>query len=167
MAVAVGGAWMMAAGKGGGHLVNPPLGDAFSATTALWYALYFLAISEGRKTEGASRLMYWSSVVGLPLMLIAALSLHEQVLPAAAAGWAACLGLGLMHVAGQGSIAWAMGRLPTATASVVVLVQPVVAGWLGWVLFGEALGPLQAVGAAVALAGVVLAQWASRPNAAV
>ena len=165
VAVAVGGAWMMAMGKGGGgHLLNPALGDAFSATTAFWYALYFLAISEGRKTEGASRLMYWSSVVGLPLMLIAALSLREQILPTAAAGWAACLGLGLMHVAGQGSIAWAMGRLPTATASVVVLVQPVVAAWLGWVLFGEALGPLQGAGAAVALAGVVLAQWASRPK---
>jgi drug/metabolite transporter (DMT)-like permease len=167
VAVAVGGAWMMAVGKsGGGHLVNPALGDAFSATTALWYALYFLAISEGRKTEGASRLMFWSSVVGLPLMLVAALSLREQITPTALAGWAACLGLGLMHVAGQGSIAWAMGRLPTATASVVVLVQPVVAAWLGWILFGEALGPLQAAGAAVALAGVVLAQWASRPKVA-
>jgi drug/metabolite transporter (DMT)-like permease len=43
-----------------------------------------------------------------------------------------------------------------------VLVQPVVAGYAGWILFGEALGPLQAMGAAVALGGVVLAQWASR-----
>jgi drug/metabolite transporter (DMT)-like permease len=32
------------------------------------------------------------------------------------------------------------------------------------VLFGEALGPLQTAGAAVALGGVVLAQWASRPT---
>lgn len=166
VAVAVGGAWMMALGKAsGGALVDPPLGNLLSATTALWYALYFLAISEGRKTEGASRLMYWSSVVGLPLMLLAALALGEPILPAAAAGWAACIGLGLMHVAGQGSIAWAMGRLPTATASVVVLVQPVVAAWLGWLLFGEGIGPLQAAGAATALAGVVLAQWASRPKA--
>jgi drug/metabolite transporter (DMT)-like permease len=166
VAVAVGGAWMMALGRSsGGHIVNQPLGDALSATTAFWYALYFLAISEGRKTEGASRLMFWSSIVGMPLMLISALLLGERLLPASPSGWAACLGLGLMHVAGQGSIAWAMGRLPTATASVVVLVQPVVAAWLGWLLFAEALGPLQAAGAAVALGGVVLAQWASRPKA--
>jgi drug/metabolite transporter (DMT)-like permease len=70
-----------------------------------------------------------------------------------------------MHIAGQGSIAWAMGRLPTATASVVVLVQPVVAAWLGYVLFAEAIGPLQALGAGVALGGVILAQWASKPRA--
>ena len=65
----------------------------------------------------------------------------------------------------QGSIAWALGRLPAATASVVVLVQPVVAAVLGWLLFAEALGPVQALGAAIALGGVVLAQTASRKPA--
>jgi drug/metabolite transporter (DMT)-like permease len=163
MVVAVGGAWMMGAGKGAGApVLNAPLGNFFSLTTALWYALYFLAVSEGRKTEAASRLMFWSGVVGAPLLLIAALLLGEPVLPVTLAGLAACVGLGLVHIGGQGSIAWAMGRLPTSTASVVVLVQPVVAGYAGWILFGEALGPLQTVGAAVALSGVVLAQWASR-----
>jgi drug/metabolite transporter (DMT)-like permease len=164
VAVAVGGAWMMALEKGGGPGVDPPLGNALSATTALWYALYMLAIGEGRKTQGASRLMFWSGVAGLPLILGAALALGEQIIPTGGSGWLACMGLGLMHIAGQGSIAWAMGRLPTAVASVVVLVQPIVAAWLGWVLFAEAIGPMQAAGAAVALAGVVLAQWASRPK---
>jgi drug/metabolite transporter (DMT)-like permease len=164
VAVAVGGSWTMALEKGGGPGLDPPLGNLFSATTALWYALYMLAIGQGRKTEGASRLMFWSSVVGAPLMLIAALLLREPLLPTTLAGLGACLGLGLMHVAGQGSIAWAMGRLPTSVASVVVLVQPVVAAWLGYMLFAEAIGPMQALGAAVALAGVLLAQWASRPK---
>lgn len=163
LAVAIAGAWMMGAGKGAGApVLNAPLGNFFSLTTALWYALYFLALSQGRKTQAASRLMFWSGVAGAPLLLIAALLLREQVLPTTLAGLAACLGLGLVHIAGQGSIAWAMGRLPTALASVVVLVQPVVATYAGYLLFGEALGPLQALGAAVALSGVVLAQWASR-----
>jgi drug/metabolite transporter (DMT)-like permease len=164
VAIAVAGSWIMALETGGGPGLDPPLGNALSATTALWYALYMLAIGEGRKTEAASRLMFWSSVVGAPLMLIAALGLHEQLTPTTLEGLGACVGLGLMHVAGQGSIAWAMGRLPTSVASVVVLVQPVVAAWLGWLIFGEAVGPTQALGAGVALAGVVLAQWASRPR---
>jgi drug/metabolite transporter (DMT)-like permease len=168
VAIAVGGSWMMAVGKNSGtQPLDPPLGNLLSITTALWYALYMLAIGEGRKTETASTLMFWSSVIGAPLMLAGAMLLHEQVMPATLIGAGACLGLGVMHVAGQGSIAWAMGRLPTSTASVVVLVQPVVAAWLGYVLFGEAIGPVQAAGAVVALAGVVLAQWASRPGRAV
>jgi drug/metabolite transporter (DMT)-like permease len=164
VAVAVFGAWLMASQHVGAPGVNPPLGDALSATTALWYALYLLAIGEGRKRETASALMFWSSIVGAPLVLAGALLLGEQIAPTGPAGWAACLALGVMHVAGQGSIAWAMGRLPTATASVVVLVQPIVAGVLGWWLFAEVLGPVQMLGAAVTLGGVVLAQLATRPK---
>jgi drug/metabolite transporter (DMT)-like permease len=162
--IAVAGAWLMASQRRGAPGLDPPLGNALSATTALWYALYMLAIGEGRKRASASALMFWSSAAGAPLILAAAALLGERIIPAGAAGWAACIGLGVMHVAGQGSIAWAMGRLPTPTASVVVLVQPVVAAVLGWVIFAEAIGPVQALGAAVALAGVVLAQWASRPK---
>lgn len=165
LCVAVGGAWMMGAGRGAGTpVLNAPLGNLLSVATAFWYALYFLALAQGRKTQAASRLMFWSGMVGAPLLLVAALLLGERVLPTTAAGLAACAGLGVVHVAGQGSIAWAMGRLPTSLASVVVLVQPVVATYAGFLLFGEALGPLQAVGAAVALGGVVLAQWAARPQ---
>ena len=164
VALGVGGAWLMAIEKGGGHLVNQPLGDALSLCTAFWYALYFLTMAEGRKTETTSRMMFWVGAVGAPLILVAALLLGEPIFPTSPLGWGALVGLGLMHVTGQGSIAWAMGRLPAATTSVVVLIQPIVAAWLGWILFAEPIGRLQAVGAAVTLGGVVLAQWASRPK---
>jgi drug/metabolite transporter (DMT)-like permease len=109
--------------------------------------------------------MLWSSAAGLPLVLAAALALGERIAPASPAGWGACVGLGMVHVGGQGAIAWAMGRLPAPTASVVVLVQPVVAALLAWWLFQEPVTPLQGLGAAVALGGVVLAQCASRARA--
>ena len=63
-----------------------------------------------------------------------------------------------MHATGQGAIAWALGRLPASLTSVVVLVQPVAAAGLGWVILGERVGVIQALGACVLLAGVVLAQ---------
>jgi len=167
VALAVAGAWIMALAKGAGSLGrNPPLGDALSATTAIWYALYFLAVGAARRTHGATRIMFWSTVTGAPILLLAAIGLRETLLPTDWVGWTACIGLGVMHVAGQGSIAWALGRLPAATASVVVLIQQVVAALLGWVLFNELFGPWQAFGGAVALGGVVLAQWASRAKPA-
>jgi len=164
--VAISGAWIMAAAKGGAPGKSPLLGDLSSASTAVWYALYMLAVGRARQTDGAIRVMFWSSVSALPILLVAAVALGEPLTPASAAGWAACVGLGVVHVAGQGSIAWGLGRLPTSTASVVVLVQPVIAALLGWMLFAEALGPWQALGGAVALAGIVLAQWASRQRKA-
>jgi drug/metabolite transporter (DMT)-like permease len=162
--VAVGGAWIMAAAKGGTPGRSPLLGDSLSVATALWYALYMLAVGRARRTSSATAVMLWSTLSAIPVLLVAALIMGERLTPATPGGWAACAGLGVLHVTGQGAIAWALGRLPTATASVVVLIQPVVAALLGWALFAEALGPWQALGGAVALTGVVLAQWASRPR---
>lgn len=163
MSLAIAGAILMALAKGGGAArPSTHLGDALSVGTAVWYAGYFLAVREARKRTGTSAVMFWSSVVGLPFLVATALLLREPFFPVAAIGWAACVGLGLMHVTGQGAIAWALGRVPTALASVAVLVQPVVAAALGWMIFGEAITPLQGLGALVALAGVAVAQSASR-----
>ena len=164
VALAVGGACLMTLARDPGLPgANPALGDAFSAMTAVWYALYFLAVQRARRTRGAAQVMFWSSLTAAPLLLATSAALGEPLLPATAGGWAACVGLGVMHVTGQGSIAWALGRLPASVTSVVVLVQPVVAAVLGWVLFGEVFGLGQMLGGAIALTGVVLAQRAARP----
>jgi drug/metabolite transporter (DMT)-like permease len=161
--LAVGGASVMAGARGAGpQAPNPALGDALSLATAIWYALYFLAVSAARRQESATRVMFWASAAGAPLLLVAALTLGERVLPVSPGGWGASIGLGIVHVAGQGLIAWALGRLPAATAAVTVLVQPVVAALLGWMLFGERLSAWQVAGASLALSGVVMAQRASR-----
>jgi drug/metabolite transporter (DMT)-like permease len=166
LALALAGAWTIALNspRGGGGL-DPPLGELFSCATAFWSAGYFIAMRAARQVQSAYLALLWSTLVTAPLMLLAAVVLGERLWPASAGGWGACVGLGLMHVGGQGAIAWALGRLPAATTSLVVLLQPVVAAALGWMLFGEALSVLQIVGAAVALAGVVLAQRSavSRP----
>jgi drug/metabolite transporter (DMT)-like permease len=163
LALAIAGAITMAMARGsGGRGTNPPLGDLLSAITALWYGGYFLCVRQARAGSTASSVMFWSGAAGAPLLLGAAFALGEGVWPDSRAGWAACAALGVMHVAGQGSIAWALGRLPTALASVTVLVQPVVAAGLGWLVFTEAVTPVQALGAATLLAGVILAQWSQR-----
>ncbi len=162
MALGLIGAWTMAEGRGAvAPGSNPPLGDILSAATALWYAAYFLCVRQARARFGTMAVMFWSSLVGAIGLAVIMLALGEDILPASLAGWGACLGLAVVHVTGQGAIAWALGRLPTATASVVVLVQPAVAALLGWLIFTEAMTPLQGLGALAALAGVALAQWAA------
>jgi drug/metabolite transporter (DMT)-like permease len=162
MALGLLGAWTMAEGRGASAPgTNPPLGDALSAATALWYAAYFLCVRQARARFGTMAVMFWSSLVGAVGLAGIMVAMGEDILPASLAGWGACLGLAVVHVTGQGAIAWALGRLPTATASVVVLVQPAVAALLGWMIFSEAMTPLQGLGALAALAGVALAQWAA------
>lgn len=164
MAVAIAGAVTMGLARHGGVGPgnDPALGDALSVLTAVWYGLYFLAVRRARETASTSAVMLWTALAGLPLLLLGALVLREPLTPASAVGWAACLGLGLVHVTGQGSIAWALGRLPVSLAAVAVLVQPVVAAFMGWAVFGEAVTPLQALGGVVALGGVAVAQAGAR-----
>ena len=166
MVIAIAGAVTMAAA---GHRVGGVQtlsGDLFSAGTALWYGLYFLCVTAARRTMAASRVMLISALAGAPILLGVAWALGEDIVPASLGGWAACAGLGLVHVTGQGAIAWSLGRVGPALASVVVLVQPVIAAIAGAILFLEIPGVIQVLGAAVALAGVVIARLASAPVAA-
>ncbi|WP_295194178.1 DMT family transporter, partial [uncultured Brevundimonas sp.] len=107
LALAMGGAFAMAAGADGGQGTNPMLGDLFSLSVAVWYSGYFLAVQAARRTAGAMRVTFWATLLGAPLLLIVALALGEAVIPAGPAGWAACVAMGVMHVFGQGGVAWA------------------------------------------------------------
>jgi drug/metabolite transporter (DMT)-like permease len=161
VALSLVGATMVGLAKGsGGHGVNPPVGDMLAILGACFYGGYFVMVRLGRRTISTSQLMFWSTLSSAPILLVAALVLREQLLPTGLSGWAACAGLALVHVFGQGSIAWAMGRLPASLASVVVLIQPVMAAALSWLFFAEPVVAAQAAGAAVLLVGVVLAQRA-------
>jgi len=163
--LAMAGAFAMSAGADGHQGTNPPLGDLFSLSVALWYAGYFLAVKAARATAGAMRVMLWSTALGTPLLLAVSLVLREDLLPETAAGWGACAAMGVMHVLGQGGVAWSLGRLPASLTAVTILIQPVVASGLGWLIFHETMTPVQMIGGAVVLAAIVLAQWSSaRPS---
>jgi drug/metabolite transporter (DMT)-like permease len=162
LALAMAGAFAMAVGADGGQGTNPLLGDVFSLSVAVWYAGYFLAVQAARRTAGAMRVTLWATAMGLPLLLGAAVLLKEDLTPETAGGWGALVGLGVMHVVGQGGVAWALGRLPASVTAVTILVQPVVAAILGWILFAEALTPVQALGGALVLGAIVLAQRSTR-----
>ena len=135
-------------------------GDALSALTAVWYTAYLLAVRWARSSGVATlKLMFWSTAVASPIALCVTLGFGEVLTPATMAGWLPLLALAMIvHIGGQGGIAFGLGRTPAVLASLIILVQPVVAAAAGWVLFGEALVPIQWLGAALVLAGVYAAQ---------
>lgn len=134
-------------------------GDALALFTAFWYGLYFVFIRQGRRAAGPFVASLWASFCALGVCLITTLWLEDRFFPATLQGWAVLVGLGaLVHALGQGAIVFALGRAPAALAAVVVLVQPVMASLLGFVLFGEAFGPLDFLGAGLVLFGVWMAQ---------
>lgn len=140
-------------------------GDMLSVLTSLWYASYLLAVRAARRAGAATvQVMFWSTALAAPILLGVTLAFSEPVLPAAALGWAPLLALGvIVHAGGQGGIAFGLGRTPAALATLIILIQPVVAACAGWILFDEALVPIQWLGAGLVLAGVYTAQRVRAP----
>lgn len=139
------------------------LGDALGIVTAAFYAAYMLAVSRLRATFSTATIMAWSAIATAILLWPVALASGESLVATTAYGWAVLLGLALLsHSGGQSLIAYAFAHLPASFSSVALLLQPAVAALLAWLLFAEPLGPLQALGGAVILGGIVLARRASQ-----
>ena len=138
------------------------LGDALGMTTALFYAGYQLTVSHQRRDTSTIELMWWSTLACAVVLLPVTLATGEPFWPQSLRGWSMLLGMALIsHVAGQGLIAWSMAHLPAAFSSVSLLVQPVTAAVLAWLLLAEPFGALQALGGAVVLAGIVICRMAA------
>ena len=145
------------------HSGTALIGDALGIVTAMFYAAYQLVITRARRRISTARIMFVSGVVTAALLLPIALASGERFLPASAAGWAPLVGLALIsQVGGQSLIAYAMAHLPATFSSVGLLLQPVVAAALAWVVLSEALTALAIGGGVLVLIGIRIAHSAQR-----
>ncbi|MEQ8966875.1 MAG: DMT family transporter [Azospirillaceae bacterium] len=138
-------------------------GDLLGIATAVFYGAYILAVGRLRAEFSVATVMTWSGLATAAAILPVALLLGEPMLAGTATGWAILIGLAwISHAGGQSLIAFALAHLPAAFSSVSLLLQPMIAAALAWVLLAEPLGPVQAAGGSVILAGIVLARIGSR-----
>lgn len=137
------------------------LGDALGIVTALFYAAYQMTVNRARHRISTARIMAVSSTLTALFLLPVVVVSGETWLPATDMGWLKLVGLALIsQVAGQSLIAYALAHLSTMFASVGLLLQPVVAGMLAWVLLGEMLSAWQLAGGALVLGGIAAARYA-------
>lgn len=164
MTIAVVGVVLLIGTKTGGHHgSNEPLGDALAMGAAAFYAAYQLAVKNARDQYSAVRLMAWSTTVTALALLPAALLAPGPFWPTQPAGWLPLLALALVaQIAGQTVIAYAFAHLPASLSSVSLLIQPLTAAIAAWLLFGEAIGPLQIAGGGLLLLGIYLSKRGSR-----
>ncbi len=139
-------------------------GDAVATFAALLYAGYFLMLSRARERFATSAIMLWSTSTAALVVLPVALLTEPALLPVTLAGWAVLCALSwISQVGGQSLIAWALAFLPATFSALTLLLQPVVAAVMAWLLLGEALTPMQAVGGLIVLAGIWLARKTHGP----
>jgi drug/metabolite transporter (DMT)-like permease len=163
MAMALGGAALLVAGGAPGLGGGEAAGAGLAALAAVLYAGYYLSVSGLRPRFSTAAVMAYGAPAACAALLPVALLSGESLLPDSARGWAVLAGVAVVsHVLGQSLVAYALAVLPATFSSVALLLQPTIAAALAWAILGEALGPWQAAGGAIVLAGVVLARSGSR-----
>ena len=156
------GLLLLITGRGGLHLGMATLaGDILTLFCSLCWAMYTVFSRPLLKTMSPLQLTTLTMAAGAPALLVASIpQLLQQ--PWAAISWQAWAALAYSTVlaVAVGYVVWyasvqAVGGPRTAIYSNLI---PIVALLASWLLLGESLGPVQAAGAAVVLAGVSLAR---------
>jgi len=89
--------------------------------------------------------------------------LGEQVMPR---DWGPVILLSVgSQLFGQGLLVFAMGHLSPVVTGLGLLTQPIAAAAIGWFVYGEQLGLLDAAGALMICVGLVLIRLPQKPAA--
>lgn len=155
IALTLAGVALVAAGSGGGGagVRASASGIAWGLVAGWAYALYYLA---GRRLFERHAPATVFAVV-LPIGALGLLPFVDFA-PKTATAWAAIAFVAAVPTYGA-YLLYAAGlrRVDPTRAATLATVEPVVAALAAWAAFGEVLPPLGYLGAAVVLAGVVLA----------
>ncbi|MBB3656205.1 drug/metabolite transporter (DMT)-like permease [Rhizobium sp. BK650] len=134
-------------------------GDGVAMIAAFFYACYILSIGRLRSRFDTIRIMLWSTASAAVGVFPLAFVFEGHMLPASLYGWSVVSGLAFVsHAGGQVAIAYALAYLPAAFSSLTLLLQPVVAAILAWVLLNEPITAMQAAGGVIVLAGIMIAR---------
>jgi drug/metabolite transporter (DMT)-like permease len=135
------------------------LGDFYGIVTAFFFGAYVLALRQARGRHRAARLMFMSTAVTAALLLASALVIPQPIIPQSFESAWSLLALALVsQVGGQGLLAFALGSLPATFSSLVIFLEAVAAAVLGWIVLGEKLAMIQALGGLLILCGIFVAR---------
>jgi drug/metabolite transporter (DMT)-like permease len=136
-------------------------GDLLSLIAGLFYTVYLLAMIRARASTESWMALAIASAAAAAVMLPAALLAGERVIPG---DWTPLIVLALSsQVIGQGLLTFAMPHFSPLVIGLALLLQPALSAATGWIVFDEAMTPLDFAGSAMVMAALVLVRLAERP----
>ena len=138
------------------------IGDMMGLGVAFAYTVYQLSTKHAVKLIPVNLLMAGSSASAAIFLGIGSALSPGRFFPVTLFAWGSIVALAILsQVLGQGLIAYAMKRLPSSFTAVVLVLQPVGAAILGWMMLGQPLTREQIIGGSVVIVGICLARLGS------
>jgi drug/metabolite transporter (DMT)-like permease len=160
-AVAVGGTVLLL-GRSAELSRETLIGDLLCLAAGIFYTFYLIVVMKARDELPSWTLLAWSTLATAPPLLLIALGLGEQIVPV---NWTPVIALAVVsQLVGQGLMIYVLGKVTPLLFGLALLTQPVVSAAMGWLLYGETLGPVDAFGAALIAAALVMVRLAETPK---
>ncbi|MEO6605009.1 MAG: EamA family transporter [Aeromicrobium sp.] len=146
------------------------LGVVMALLAAVSFAAYFLLAEHNVGVDDPLRVILWAFVVATVVMnliqpiwespsLGGTTSMLERLDGFSVAPWQVVLWVVLFGTVAPFFLQMvALRHLPATIVTVIAMLEPVIANVLGWAWFRESLTPVQVLGAAAVLGGIILAQ---------
>ena len=129
-------------------------GDLLALTAGVLYTMYFILMARAREAMAPLSSLALSTLASIVPLGVFAWALGERILPT---DWSPLIGLALVsQVIGQGAMIYALGKLSPLVIGIALLMQPVIAGAVGWIVYGERLGTPDLVGVVMVAVALVL-----------
>jgi len=159
LCLAVAGGFLLVAGGTGVGSGTEPVGIVLSVLSGITYAAYILVTQRARLEHSSLTYSWMVSLVGAGVLLVFGLLTGALAETLTLRGFLLIFLMALSsQVLGWYLVNEALGMLPQAAGAVALVGQPVVTTLLGIFILGELLRPGQWIGAALCLAGIILAQ---------
>jgi drug/metabolite transporter (DMT)-like permease len=130
-------------------------GNFLGVLTAGCYAGYQLSSRVVRRQLSTLRTMAWTTIVCSLVLVLVAWSSTDQWVPSESRGWLPLVGMALFgQVLGQGLIVWSMRLVSASVVAVALLWQPLAASLLGFLVLGQRISFVQALGMVGVLLGL-------------
>jgi len=133
------------------------VGAILGLIAGVFYGGYFLVTQRGRELLDSLTYFWLASASSAVVLMLLAAGFRMPLTGYPASSYLNFLAMGVItQVFGYLAVSYALGRFPASIVAPTLLGQPVITALLAVPLLGEILAPLQILGGAAVLAGVVI-----------
>jgi drug/metabolite transporter (DMT)-like permease len=140
------------------HLKEPDwVGDVLAGIGAIIFVPYLLLSQRVQKEVGMEQAILWIYSSAAVCLWILGFASGQVSIPTAPAAWMSILGMAVIaQLGGHTVFNWALRHFSAGQVGSALLLEPVFAAVLAWMILGERLEPLQEIGGVLLLIGVAI-----------
>ena len=133
-------------------------GDSLGIIAAVFYACYILSIKKVTNFLSPAKALFYATVFTAIFLLPISIIEAETFFPSSYKGWTVLIAYGaISQTLASGLITYGISKVSAHLSSLILLIQPIAAAVLGWLILSESISLLQVLGGVIVLLAIYLA----------